>query len=328
MDNSVEGFLLYAVLVFTVLHIVSYVLSKLMNKMQSNENRWSKSDISLITRRIAAISIHLITLWYFTQALILCMKYNHIHSSPQSPFSYFSTDCSSIGPNAYQLPKHLSTKNIFHRFHFFLTNIEIQSISELSSISDFNCIALMINSAFNIIDGCALYFIQNGWSIQHSNHLLLFHHWILLWSESCVFNMDLLTSGLQSDIYDSGNVIPFQLVTNCNWFVCIAGCVMCIGCIFDLLLAPSSVGIFFMLDGKEGRMKVGKIYKWVLGGYLVVNVVFMRGVLLNVFAFDFLVSMWKLDGWVVGFSFQIALLFCWLYWINLGRSMVAKIKSL
>jgi len=91
-----------------------------------------------------------------------------------------------------------------------------------------------------------------------------------------------------------------------------------VGCICDLLLSPSTVKSF--VDEKN------KIYKKLLWFHLLFNVLLFRGAGVSLIAFDFIVSLWQMD-WKYGASFQIAMIFMWLQWSNLGKAIFNKIAN-
>ena len=87
-------------------------------------------------------------------------------------------------------------------------------------------IAMTINAAFNAIDMFCMYFNGRGFSAEFSS-LLIFHHWTIIWVESCIFNLDLLS-----------------LHPDWNWMFTIIGLILIIGCMADLILSPSTIKCF------------------------------------------------------------------------------------
>lgn len=146
----------------------------------------------------------------------------------------------------------------------------------------------------------SMYLYHKGFSAESSS-LLIFHHWIIIWIESCIFNLDLLS------------IHPDWL-----WIFSLCGIILIIGCIFDLILSPSTIKCFI----NEKSL----FYKKLLWIHLLFNLILLRGCGISMLAFDFVVSLWQSD-WKYGASFQISLIFMWLQWQNLGRAIWHKIQS-
>eukprot|EP01084_Bolivina_argentea_P103672 185662_1 len=159
---------------------------------------------------------------------------------------------------------------------------------------------MTINASFNGIDGFLMYFYGKGFSAESSS-LLMFHHWTIVWLESSIFNFELLS------------VHP-----DWNWMFTIVGIILICGCVCDLLLSPSTMQCFITLKSQ--------FYKKLLWIHLLFNVILLRGVGVSMIAFDFIVGLWQMD-WKYGASFQIALLFLWIQWSNLGKAIFNEIKK-
>ena len=129
----------------------------------------------------------------------------------------------------------------------------------------------------------------------------MFHHWTMVWVESCIFNLELLS------------VHP-----DWNWMFTLIGLALSLGCICDLLLSPSTAKCLV----SERNV----VYKKLLWMHLLFNVVLLRGVGVSMVAFDFIVSLWAMD-WKYGASFQITIIFMWLQWSNLGKAIFHKISN-
>ena len=146
-----------------------------------------------------------------------------------------------------------------------------------------------------------MYFNGCGFSAEYES-LLIFHHWTIIWLESCIINLDLL------------NIDPDWL-----WMFTICSLFLIIGCICDLLLSPSTIKCFI-------KNKKSLIYKKILWIHLIFNLLILRGCGVSLIAFDFITNLWQID-WKYGLSFQITIIFMWLQWNNLGKAIWHKIST-
>eukprot|EP01084_Bolivina_argentea_P215741 366344_1 len=178
LDLSIDGFLYYALIVAVTLYIISYGVAFCLKRFSSLEY----DDISLISRRIAAISIHLVVLLVLCQTLILLYYNNrffHNNLPKSSSFEFWTRN---------KIPKKFESD--WKSLYFYLTKTDITYYGYKQSKLLLQ-IAMTINSSFNGIDMILMYFYGKGFSVEYSS-LLMFHHWTMVWIQSCIFNLHLL----------------------------------------------------------------------------------------------------------------------------------------
>ena len=287
IDLSPEGFLYYAFIVFVTLNIISYGVKFILNRSSSLD----PADVSLISRRVAAISIYLVVFLILLQSAFICYKSNRFlnpHLPPPSSREFWPQN---------KIPRHFEHEG--SRLYFFATKTSM-TFSGYSESKILLTLALTINAAFNAIDLALMYFWGRGFSAEHST-LLMFHHWTIIWVESTIFNLELLS------------VHPDWI-----WMFTIIGMLMICGCIWDLILSPSTMQC--VVSGKS------EIYRKILWIHLLINVVLFRATGVSLIAFDFIVNMWQWD-WKYGAAFHITLIFMWLQWLNLGKAIFHKLSN-
>mmetsp|Transcript_44333 Transcript_44333/g.71019 ORF Transcript_44333/g.71019 Transcript_44333/m.71019 type:complete len:298 (+) Transcript_44333:1612-2505(+) len=288
LDISVEGFAYYALVVIVVIYSISFAIEFILKRVSSLEHL----DVSLISRRIATISIHFVVLLLLLQAIYVMYTYNrffHDNLPRENSYEFW---------NHNKIPKQFEDDS--KKIYFFLTKTDITYEGYKQSKLLLQ-IVMTINGAFNGIDMYLMYFHGKGFSAESSS-LLMFHHWTMIWIESCIFNLELL------------NVHP-----DWNWMFAIIGLILVVGCIADLLLSPSTIKCFI---SNEKSM----IYKKLLWLHLLFNIVLLRGCGVSMLAFEFIVTLWQMD-WKYGAAFQVAMIFMWLQWNNLGKAIWHKIST-
>merc|ERR1712083_169592 len=231
------------------------------------------------------------TLMVLVQAFMVLYSNNHFffnHLPRANSFEFWPHN---------KVPK--TFESDLQKLYFYATKTDVTYAAYKESTSLLQ-IAMTMNAAFNAIDGFLMYMHGKGFSAEFSS-LLLFHHWTIVWVESCIFNLELL------------NVHP-----DWNWMFVLIGITLIFGCIGDLVLSPSTIKGF--INEKN------RIYKKLLWFHLLFSVLLFRGAGVSLIAFDFIVALWQMD-WKYGASFQITMIFMWLQWSNLGKAIFKKISN-
>eukprot|EP00485_Elphidium_margaritaceum_P002229 CAMPEP_0202704002 /NCGR_PEP_ID=MMETSP1385-20130828/16765_1 /ASSEMBLY_ACC=CAM_ASM_000861 /TAXON_ID=933848 /ORGANISM="Elphidium margaritaceum" /LENGTH=275 /DNA_ID=CAMNT_0049361937 /DNA_START=79 /DNA_END=903 /DNA_ORIENTATION=+ len=271
-DVSFEKFVYYAFVVTATLYTISFSIELILKRVSSLPS----ADISLISRRIAAVSIYFVTFLLLAQALYIMFMHNRFLTKnlpPPSSHEFW-------GHN--KIPK--ETDSDLQKLWFYVTKTDI-TFTAYKQSQVLIQIALTINAAFNGIDMFFMYFYDNGFSATGSS-LIMFHHWTLIWIESCIFNLDLL-----------------MIHPDWNWRFVLIGLILIVGCIGDLCLAPSTIKCFVKNENSL-------VYQKLLWLHLVFNLLIMRGAGVSMIAFDLITTLWQMD-WKYGASFQISMIFMW-----------------
>lgn len=113
-DISVEGFLYYAGIVLVTLYIIAYGIEFILNRAGTS---LEYMDVSLISRRIAALSIHFVVFLLLSQALyVLFINNRFFNDNLPSPSSYEYWV-------HHKIPK--SFESDANKLYFYLTKTDI-----------------------------------------------------------------------------------------------------------------------------------------------------------------------------------------------------------
>lgn len=113
-DPSVEGFLYYAGIVLVTLYVIAYGIEFILKRVGSS---LEYMDISLISRRIAALSIHFVVFLLFSQSLYILYLNNRFFNDnlpSSSSYEYWTHN---------KIPKSFDSET--SKLYFYLTKTDI-----------------------------------------------------------------------------------------------------------------------------------------------------------------------------------------------------------